>query len=401
MPTRDDETPLDPVEALLAECLQRPASERQAAVARACHEHPELARELQARLTLLEEFGGPLDAPDPREVPRQLGDFRLLSRLGGGGMGVVYRARQESLDREVALKLLRPDQLYFPSAHERFHREAQAVARLQHSGIVPIYTVGEHEGVPYFAMELVRGCTLAEVLAGVDGRDPARLTGRDVYAVVAGRLGLDAEAPADPPMGPPFGASWVDACLHVLRQVAVALGHAHERGVLHRDLKPSNVLLQPDGRALLCDFGLSSDASLDRMTREGSHLGTLPYMSPEQASGSSAVDATSDVYGLGVTMYELLTLELPYAGESTARTLALIERGEPAPIRARNRTVGADVETVCLAAMERDRARRYPDARAFAADLSALLERRPIRARPPGPWLRLRRAVQRRPAAST
>ena len=392
--TTDNEIPLDPVEALLADCLAAPDEGRDDAVEAACREHPELADELRVRLALLAEMEATAPGEEARALPEQLGDFRLLERIGGGGMGVVWLAEQISLGREVALKLLRPGQLYFPGALERFHRESKSIARLQHPGIVPIYTVGEHEGLPYFAMERVVGCTLAEVLRRVRGRDPASLTGADMFRAVVATL----DTPPPFPAGRPFAGSWTDACCDVIRQVALALEHAHERGVLHRDLKPSNILLRPDGCALLCDFGLSSDSRGDRVTREGSQLGTVPYMSPEQAAGAKDLSTGADVYGLGVTLYELLSLQLPFRGENAPQTLALIERGEPDSLRPRNRGVSVDVETVCLTAMERDLARRYPSAAAVAHDLQCVLERRPIRARPAGPWLRLRRSVQRRPA---
>ena len=362
-------------------------------------ENPGLEPVLRRRLQLLRSSGfpvGPATVEEP-PFPERLGDFRLLRRLGSGGMGVVYLARQESLGREVALKLIRPEQLFFPHARERFRREVEAVARLQHPGIVPVYTVGEEEGVPFFAMERIAGCTLAEGLNELSGRAPESLRGSDLAAVIARHDRQDGEAPPDGVGQLP--ESWLETCLRLVLQVAEAMAHAHEQGVLHRDLKPSNIALGPDGRARVLDFGVTSNNEADRMTRTGSQIGTLQYMSPEQLRGRR-VDARSDVYSLGVTLYELLTLQLPYQAEDRIQVQELILRGQPDPLRARNRRVPVDAEIVCLQAMDADPSRRYRSMQAFAEDLRSLLERRPIAARPPGPLLRARRWTQRHPEAT-
>src|SRR5262249_14717110 len=158
----------------------------------------------------------------------------------------------------------------------------------------------------------VPGCTLAEALRRLQGRSPESLTGADLARAVAEVSGREAPAIVEP-----FAGSWVAACLHVARQIAVALDHAHGRGVVHRDVKPSNIVLTPGGRAMLLDFGLTSQEGADRVTRTGSQVGTLYYMSPEQLQGDRRIDGRTDVYSLGVTLYELLTLQVPYRGEGT------------------------------------------------------------------------------------
>ena len=388
----------DPVELLLAECLELPVAERAAAVERAFGDHPELARGMRRRIEALSALGIEVLPPEVEaaDFPEQLGDFRLMGRIGGGGMGVVYLAVQTSLKRDVALKLIRPEHLFFEGARERFRREAQAVARLQHPGIVPIYTVGEDGGIPWFAMEHVAGCTLAQVLVELRGRAPESLSGADLHRIVASAAGSAEPAPE----GSLFERTWVEACLRLALGVAEALEHAHGRGILHRDVKPSNVMVTPDGRALLLDFGLTSAGRGDHVTRTGSQLGTLHYMSPEQVRGRD-VDARTDVYSLGAALYELLTLQVPYRGDDDLETQRLIGDGSPDSIRARNRGVEPDVEIVCLKAMDRDPERRYAGTAAFARDLQNLLAHRPVAARPPGPVLRTRRWVQRHPARAT
>ncbi len=389
---------VDDVEALLAECLEQAEGERLQALRRMYSSHPSCATALRERWRALAEMGivDPEPVADGGLFPERLGDFRLLCRLGGGGMGVVYLARQESLGREVALKLIRPEQLFFPGARSRFQREAEAIARLSHPGIVPIHMVGEENGIPFFAMERIAGCTLAEALQRCADRAPESLSGADLHASVCERAGV-AVPIAD---GSPYALGWVDACIAIARQIADALEHAHARGCLHRDVKPSNVMLTPEGRALLVDFGLTSLAGASDRTRTGTQIGTLHYMSPEQIHARGEIGARADVYGLGVTLYEMLTLQLPFQAEDVLQTQRLIFAGRPDAIRPRNRKVSADVETACMVALDVDAGRRYESAASFSRDLSNLLQRRPILARPPGPLLRARRWAQRRPAAA-
>ena len=393
----------DRVERLMAEWLATPMAERRATLERICADNSDLAPEIRDRIEALRSLGIECDAASGSlAFPDRLGDFRLLRRIGGGGMGVVYSAEQESLGREVALKLIRPEQLYFPGAKERFQREVESIARMQHPGIVPIYSVGTENGVPYFVMERIEGCTLAEVLKELEGRNVEALEGAHLARTIAELTSERLEREIAPQTGADlFAGTWGDTALRIAFEVAQALEHAHAKGVLHRDIKPSNVLLTPDGRVMLFDFGLASSRHSTRLTQTGSHVGSLPYMSPEQLkSGKQALDERTDVYSLGVTLYELLTLHLPHWAESSDELRDVILSGVVEGPRHWSRAVPRDVETVCMTAMEPDANRRYGNARVFAMDLANVLERRPIIARSPGRWYRFRRWVQRHPTAS-
>ncbi len=387
-------------EDLLSEALEHWQSGGEPALATLLANHPPEADKVRQHLTWLRSMG--LLGSNPTEGteahPQQLGDFRLLEPIGHGGMGIVYRARQESLQREVALKLIRPDQLYFPGARERFQREVELVARMQHPGIVPVYAVGNEGGVPYFAMELVRGATLADVIQQLAERRPRELTGADFDRAIAAHLG---EVPAAATV-PLFRSTWTEVVLRIGREIAEALEHAHRRGVLHRDVKPSNVLITRAGRVLLLDFGLAGADQAERITKTGSALGSLPYLPPEVLAGADhARDARGDVYSLGATLWELLALRLPYQHSDPLRLRELAGSASRPKLASLNPAVSWDVETVIATALEPEPARRYASASQFAHDLDNLLAHRPIEARKASPWLRLRRWSQRRPALAT
>ncbi|MCA8955760.1 MAG: protein kinase [Planctomycetes bacterium] len=398
------------IEELVFRCLE--AEDFDEELARVCAAHPAVAervRRVAERLHaegMLGEDATTHAAPSTRvdtEMPRELGDFQLLRRLGAGGMGVVYLAEERALGRKVALKVVRPEQLYFPGSRERFRREVEAIARLQHPGIVTIYSFGEANAIPYFSMEYVQGRSLASVISGLRGRDPARLRSAD---------GLHAASTDDPESSHTGGPtttrgspapqdSWVLGSLKVLRGVADALVHAHAQGVLHRDVKPSNIILGADGRPRLLDFGLARLENAQELTKSTAELGSLPYMPPEVVSGRvAAPSAALDVYSLGVTMYELLTLRSPFLCPRPEQTRERIVQGTCAPMRELNPAVSWEVQTVCATAMELSPTRRYRDMQVFLQDLDNLLARRPIVARPSGPVLRACRWVQRHPTSS-
>jgi serine/threonine protein kinase len=382
---------------ILAECLEELELEGSAALDRMCATHPKLAAGLRRRVGLLAAANLVSMSSNLDRLPRRLGDFEPLERLGEGAMGVVHRARQASTGREVALKLVRPSQLVFGAARARFRREVELSARLHHPTILPVIAVGEDEGLPWFALELVRGASLSAVLERLRAR-----FGR-AEAVDPGALPrmLQEATPAtlrtEPRMSVP--KSYRDWALGVGLAVARAVAHAHENGVLHRDVKPSNVLLGLDGRVFLTDFGLAGEPGEASLTGSHAAVGSLPYMAPEVLEGSRP-DARSDIYGLGALTYEITTLRRPFEVVSSAALVrAILEANPPSPRKHAPR-LGSDGEGVLQRAMERDPRARYATAYSFAEDLQNLLERRPTLARPAGPWLRLWRFVERRPAAS-
>ncbi|NOT30391.1 MAG: serine/threonine protein kinase, partial [Planctomycetes bacterium] len=315
--------------------------------------HPELSAAERERLAVRARiFAG---ASDAERLPfERLGDFQLLRRLGAGGMGVVYLARQESLRRLTALKLMRPELAGDATAARRFEREARAVAQLQHPGIVGVYAAGEEQGVRFLALEYLEGQSLDELLRAEGPRlEPTRVV----------RWG---------------------------RELAEALSSAHAQGVVHRDVKPSNVRIGLDGRARLLDFGLAQLADASALSASGSFRGTPYYASPEQVDPrGKTIDARTDVYSLGATLYQCLTGQPPFEGASSAEVFHGILTREPLRPRVLAPAISRDLETVLLKALEKDPARRYASAEAFARDLAALLEMRPIAARPPGSFTRV------------
>jgi serine/threonine protein kinase/Flp pilus assembly protein TadD len=324
-----------------------------------------------------------------------LGDFRLLRKIGCGGMGVVYEAEQISLRRRVALKVLPLAATMDPRHLQRFKNEAQAAAGLHHTNIVPVYYVGSERGVHYYAMQYIEGRDLASVIAQL--REPARGPKPDPQAVKtvaaddspAGAPSAPAAADTSPVAG--LSTEGSTRCREYFRtvarlgiQAAQALDHAHQQGVVHRDIKPANLLVDAAGRLWVTDFGLAQFQSDTRLTLTGDIVGTLRYMSPEQALAKRAiVDHRTDVYSLGATLNELLTLEPVFNGRDRQELLRQIAFDEPQPPRRLNRAVPAELETIVLKALEKNPADRYATAGELADDLRRYLEDKPIRARRP------------------
>jgi predicted Ser/Thr protein kinase len=353
------------IESLLIECLDRAETEGADAVEDVCRSHPECAEELRRQLELLAGlnlFGGLSRAVAADANEGLIGGFRLLRRLGEGSMGVVYLAEQTAVRRLVALKILRVPAGSSPGLGARLEREAQSIARLRHPHIVTLYAAGEEAGMRWLAMEFVPGRGLDEILAE-SWRNGARIPVPEVV-----RWGRD---------------------------LARALAAAHAAGIVHRDVKPSNVRITPEGRAMLLDFGLARDVEAPSLTRTGEFQGSPHYASPEQVGGATGgIGRATDVYSLGVTLYEAATGRLPFAGETIEQVFQRILVHEPPPARQLDRAVPRDVETVLLRAMEKDPRARYGSAAAFADDLDAIAARRS------SPLVRLQKWGRRHPAGA-
>jgi serine/threonine protein kinase len=334
-----------------------------------------------------------------------LGDFRLLREIGRGGMGVVYEADQISLNRKVALKVLPFAAAMDPRQLQRFKNEAQAAAQLHHQHLVPVYGVGCDRGVHYYAMQYIEGQTLAATIRGL------RSEGEGRYPVGTGVAPTESHVPvprapeATPPAGvlstegPTRQLGYVRTVAQLGVQAAEALEHAHQMGIVHRDIKPANLLVDGRDNLWITDFGLARFHSDAGLTLSGDLLGTLRYMSPEQALAKHGlVDHRTDIYSLGATLYELLTLVPACPGEDRHEVLRQIERDDPSPPRSLNPAIPADLETIVLKALAKDLDARYATAQELADDLRRFLEDKPIRAKRPTAWQRTRKWVRRHQA---
>jgi serine/threonine protein kinase/WD40 repeat protein len=398
--------------------------------------HPELAkqiRDLFPALVVMEEFGS-VDgkrqagaeiaaATGPRDLPRQLGEFRILREIGRGGMGVVYEAIQESLGRHVALKVLPFHALISPTQRKRFEREARAAARLHHSNIVPVFGIGEHGGVYYYAMQFIQGQSLDSVLNevkrlrggqqgtadrtltlsiaralltnAIHGEEPRNTSNasnhrgsRKASALAEASPSVDGESHArsrTPDAGDfsdltgPSETPYFRGVARLGVQVAEALAYTHRQGIVHRDIKPSNLLLDTQGAVWVTDFGLVKDDGDDGLTNSGDMVGTVRYMAPERFENQG--DARSDLYCLGVTLYEMLTLRPPFEDAQRSRLVQRILHEEPVRPRKLDPRIPRDLETIVLKAMAKEPAQRYQTSEEMAEDLRRFLADRPIRAR--------------------
>ncbi|MFL6598177.1 MAG: protein kinase domain-containing protein [Chthoniobacterales bacterium] len=302
------------------------------------------------------------DSGPPVTMLMDFGDYELLEQIGRGGQGVVFRARQKSLNRTVALKVINLGQWASRAHLRRFRLEAEAAAKLEHPGIVPIHEVGERDGSCYFSMKFVEGGQLDEVVR----REPMPIR----------------------------------RAVEFIAKVARIVHYAHEHGILHRDIKPGNILLDAKGEPHLTDFGLARLVeSESSVTHTLDVLGTPSYMAPEQAIGNNAaVSSVTDVYGLGAVLYQLLTGQPPFAGGTTYETIKLVLDTEPRQPRVLNPKIDRDLSTICLKCLEKDPKRRYSSALALAEDLDRWLKHEPIRARRTGVFTRGKKWVRRNPS---
>lgn len=431
--------------------------------------YPDLAdelRELLPGLAAMEDLKG--DVLDYTVAPQsggtevvegttrleQLGDFRILREVGRGGMGVVYEAEQVSLGRRVALKVLPRKVLIDPKQKRRFEREAKSAAKLHHTNIVPVFGVGEHDGIPYYVMQFIEGLPLDSVLnevrrmnAGPDEKPvgdafaPTQ-TRHDVSAVnvarslVTGNFGgiIDNDATSSPEtparQSKPASGSAVNAESRIGStpsialpgdgstdtrsksrprtywqsiaalgaQVADALEHAHKQGILHRDIKPSNLLLDTHGTVWVTDFGLAKGDDQENLTHTGDILGTLRYMPPEAFEGKS--DARGDIYSLGLTLYELLALRPAFDEKDRHLLIKNVTSAEPARLEKLNSAIPRDLVTIIHKSIDRDPAHRYRTARELTEDLQHFIADEPIQARRSTPWEKTLRWMRRKPAAA-
>ncbi len=358
MPDPHDQNDSGELDVLLVEYMQRmdrgEALDREQFIA----EHPDAAEGLRAFFADFDAVQSAARCPDPDEprppddagrplgVVQYLGDYELLRELGRGGMGVVYLARQTSLSRLVAVKMILGKHLDSPESVERFRHEAEAVANLKHPRIVAIHEIGQHEGQHYFSMDYIAGHNLAEMTR-------------------------------EHPLAARQAATYI-------QKVAEAVHYAHERGIIHRDLKSSNILVDEHDEPHVTDFGLAKRIAGDvSLTEETRVLGTPSFMPPEQAEARRGeLGPPSDVYSLGATLYDLLTGRPPFRGDSPLATVHMVSKSEPVPPRMLNPTIPRDLETICLKCLEKEPGRRYAAAAELAQDLQRYLHGVPILARP-------------------
>lgn len=374
MPDRQVPLP-EHLESRLLAILDRPDAEQDRAIEDLLAPFPQHREHIQRLVQLARQTTSGTGTDATNSPLPAIPGYRVLERLGRGGMGEVFLAEHERLQRRVALKVIRTDLLGVAGARERFDREARVASRLDHPGICKVWEVGEHDGRPFLAMQWIRGRTLAETILRQRDAEPA-----------AGR----------------GGRATLDAAILLVERLARALHVAHEAGLVHRDVKPGNVMVRDDGEPVLLDFGLARDLADDgNATASQDLIGTPRYMAPEQVQPRGRrADRRTDVYALGVVGYELLTLRPAFLAHERTELFAAIVRGEWVAPRRLLPAMPRELEVVIECAMDREPERRYPTALALAEDLRRVREHEPILARPMGALLRLRRWQQRHPVRS-
>jgi serine/threonine protein kinase len=383
-------------------------------------EHPDLADELAEFFADQDRFNhaaAPLRAavsPSRSFLPSEIGPHVVLGEIARGGMGLVLRARHRELGRMVAVKLLLAGPFAAALDVQRFRREAEAVANLDHPHIVPIYEVGEYEGISWFSMKLMQS-SLAQHL-----HKTSRLSSGSKTAPLSGRTRTGERSLGEVQTAPGARISSIEitqrgndqpgatrfsdptAAAHLVVQIGRAVHYAHARGILHRDLKPANILLDENGQPHVSDFGLARRVSREAdngpcLTQTGAIVGTPAYMAPEQAAAHGEITVATDVYGLGAILYECLTDKPPFKAATPLETLRLVLDAEPVSPRILNPAVDADLETICLKCLNKEPGKRYGSAADLADDLERYLRGEPILARPVGRLARTARWVKRQP----
>jgi eukaryotic-like serine/threonine-protein kinase len=417
-PTDDDPRLLRVVQEYLGELEAGRRPDRRALAAR----FPDLAEAMAPYLDALDMVHGaaPLLHASSRDgagsptagelqTAEPLGDFRIVREIGRGGMGVVYEAVQRSLGRRVALKVLPFAAALDAKQLQRFKNEAQAAAQLHHTNIVPVYAVGAERGVHFYAMQLIEGQNLAALIEDLRREAPGGTGGEPTGPYLPPRPPSEGETAREtrPSLAAQLttqrserSAEFFRTVARLAAQAAEALEYAHGLGIVHRDIKPANLLVDDRGNLWITDFGLAQFHADAGLTQTGDLLGTLRYMSPEQAGGQRAlIDHRTDVYALGATLYELLTLRPIFDGTDRQTLLRQILHEEPRPPRSLDRSIPPELETIVLKALGKTPAERYATARELADDLKRFLEDRPVRARRPSlvekatKWARRHRAV--------
>jgi eukaryotic-like serine/threonine-protein kinase len=466
----DSQSERHPVDALAEEFIERFRRGERPALSEYTSKYPELSQEIRdlfPALVMLEDVGqapasgsssaGRQGRAGPVPKLERLGDYRILREVGRGGMGIVYEAEQESLGRHVALKVMAGHALLDARHMQRFQREARAAARLHHTNIVPVFGVGQHEGLQYYVMQFIHGQGLDQVLAELarlrqstslnDGGARPALTGiaraarpntdaasaaqvamslmSGVFAVPAADAKVDDEpvlrdggatssAAASLPGNPDSEARWPghsgnramsessrqywQSVARIGIQVADALAYAHSQNTLHRDIKPANLLLDTQGTVWVTDFGLAKASDSENLTHTGDVVGTLRYMAPERFGGKA--DGRSDVYALGLTLYELLTLRPAFVVSERSTLIHQVLHQDPPRPRKLNPAVPRDLETIVLKAIARDPGHRYQTAAELGEDLKRFTDDKPIRARPVSEAEKLWRWCRRNPAVA-
>lgn len=421
----------NPVEILAEEFLERKRAGDSVGVEEYIRLHPDLAEEIQNLFPMMlafEQFKLCRFSSSGRALDlqigaiHQLGDFRIIREIGRGGMGVVYEAEQESLRRFVAVKVIPPDSISGRSQLERFHDEARLAAGLHHTNIVPVIGVGEQDGMHYYVMQRIKGYSLDECIYGAETAAElsekrfehakteelqsasTHLSQSDAGSLLSDSSVFRHETPGEstgcsPLTGQSAGVSEWEFIADIGIQVANALAHAHEHGVLHQDIKPGNLLLDGDGTVWVTDFGLATLLNSEVPMHPGKVAGTLRFMAPEHLKGQQ--DARSDVYSLGATLYEIATRRPAFEKTSRPQMMRRILSGQkprPAEIRPE---IPRDLEAIILKAMACEASSRYPNAAALADDLRHFVEGRPVSARPVGGPVRLWRWSRRNPLVAT
>ena len=385
-------------------------------------EHAEGLRLVHPGMQLLADISSGSRMAPAMPMAGMLGDYQLIREIGRGGMGIVYEARQISLDKRVAVKVLPFASVLDSRRLQRFRNEARAAAQLQHEHIVPVYAVGSDRGVHYYAMQLIEGNNLAEVIRSLrrlsvsearDKRSTSNVQQDETELYVPGSSAVRDESSAH--AGDSETASQVLAHLSTKRslsspeyfsalaglgvQAAEALQHAHDMGIVHRDIKPSNILLDVTGKLWIVDFGLAQVQDTTELTITGDVVGTLRYMSPEQALAKRVVvDHRTDIYSLGVTLYELVTTQRAFDGNTRGEVLRNISFGAPTAPRRINRRIPTELETIIMKSLAKNPDERYQTARELAEDLRSFRSNRPILAKPPKLHQRLEKWMRRNPA---